>query len=94
MSFVLRSLFVTAAIAGSVHQLAEGQTIRRALKHIFCHRCSRYDCGCTSRCWSHRRLFVLRPPPNAWEGQSPKVARKLAPRSIPWSRRGIARKTS
>jgi hypothetical protein len=46
MSFVLRSLFVTAAIAGSVHQLAEGQTIRRALKHIFCHRCSRYDCGC------------------------------------------------
>jgi hypothetical protein len=46
MAFVLRSLFVFAAIVGSVYQVAEGQTIRRVLKHIFCHRCSKYDCAC------------------------------------------------
>jgi hypothetical protein len=46
MSFVLRNLLVFATITCGVHQLAEGQTIRRALKHIFCHRCSRYDCSC------------------------------------------------
>lgn len=46
MSFVLRSLLVFATITCCVHQLAEGQTLRRALKHIFCHRCSCYDCSC------------------------------------------------
>lgn len=56
MSFVLRSLLISAAIVGSVHQLAEGQTIRRALKHIFCHRCSKYDCACA------QPLLVATPP--------------------------------
>lgn len=46
MSLMLRSLFVFAAIVCSVHQIAEGQSVRRVLKHIFCHRCNRYDCGC------------------------------------------------
>jgi hypothetical protein len=46
MSFMLRSLLVFSAITCCVHELAEGQIIRRALSHIFCHRCSRYECGC------------------------------------------------
>ncbi len=45
MSFVLRSLLVFATITCCVHQIAEGQ-ICHALKHIFCHRCRCYNCGC------------------------------------------------
>ena len=46
MSLVLRSLLIFTVITCSVHEMAEGQTCRRILKHIFCHRCRQYDCGC------------------------------------------------
>lgn len=46
MSFVLRSLLIFATITCCVHQIAEGQVVRRALSHIFCHKCRKYECGC------------------------------------------------
>ncbi len=55
MSLVLRSFLIFAAITCSVHEIAEGQTLG-CLKHIFCHRCRRYDCGCA------QPLAVAAPP--------------------------------
>lgn len=46
MTFVLRSLLIFATITCCVHQIAEGQIVRRALSKIFCHKCRRYECGC------------------------------------------------
>ena len=55
MSLVLRSLLIFGFITCSVHQIAEGQTLR-CLKHLFCHRCRRDDCGCA------QPLTVAAPP--------------------------------
>lgn len=68
MSFVLRSLLVFATITCCVHQMAEGQTIRRALKHIFCHRCTQYDCHCPQPLLVAPTTAACVPPPTQTVG--------------------------